>query len=374
MKIISLRIKNNFLGWDFDEIDFSSNLTLLVGVSGAGKTQILRAMLNLKDIANGEAINGFEWKIKFCTINGSEFIWEGRFNTLEYETDEIIFVEKEPPSLLYEKLTSKNDILIERSQEKIKFKNQEMPKLSSHQSMIYILNEESLIKEAYNDLNKIEDSDYTIKNQMLNRLLLNEPLQSLQEKYKTLEDIVNSSENIYVKLHLVYAKKLDVFNKIKSIFIDNFNQVEDMKIEILHDAYAQIDIFSYPSIFIKEKSVTKWIKDNRMSSGMLKTFIHISKIYLSSPGTVILIDEFENSLGINCIDILTDDLIHESKNLQFIATSHHPYIINNIPYEYWKIVTRKGGHISIRDASDYHLGKSKQEAFLQLTKILGKQS
>ncbi|WP_027402499.1 AAA family ATPase [Aphanizomenon flos-aquae] len=374
MKIISLRIKNNFLGWDFDEIDFSSNLTLLVGVSGAGKTQILRAMLNLKDIANGEAINGFEWKIKFCTINGSEFIWEGRFNTLEYETDEIIFVEKEPPSLLYEKLTSKNDILIERSQEKIKFKNQEMPKLSSHQSMIYILNEESLIKEAYNDLNKIEDSDYTIKNQMLNRLLLNEPLQSLQEKYKTLEDIVNSSENIYVKLHLVYAKKLDVFNKIKSIFIDNFNQVEDMKIEILHDTYAQIDIFSYPSIFIKEKSVTKWIKDNRMSSGMLKTFIHISKIYLSSPGTVILIDEFENSLGINCIDILTDDLIHENKNLQFIATSHHPYIINNIPYEYWKIVTRKGGHISIRDASDYHLGKSKQEAFLQLTKILGKQS
>ena len=374
MKIISLRIKNNFLGWDFDEIDFSSNLTLLVGVSGAGKTQILRAMLNLKDIANGEAINGFEWKIKFCTINGSEFIWEGRFNTLEYETDEIIFVEKEPPSLLYEKLTSKNDILIERSQEKIKFKNQEMPKLSSHQSMIYILNEESLIKDAYNDLNKIEDSDYTIKNQMLNRLLLNEPLQSLQEKYKTLEDIVNSSENIYVKLHLVYAKKLDVFNKIKSIFIDNFNQVEDMKIEILHDTYAQIDIFSYPSIFIKEKSVTKWIKDNRMSSGMLKTFIHISKIYLSSPGTVILIDEFENSLGINCIDILTDDLIHENKNLQFIATSHHPYIINNIPYEYWKIVTRKGGHISIRDASDYHLGKSKQEAFLQLTKILGKQS
>ena len=374
MKIISLRIKNNFLGWDFDEIDISSNLTLLVGVSGAGKTQILRAMLNLKDIANGEAINGFEWKIKFCTINGSEFIWEGRFNTLEYETDEIIFVEKEPPSLLYEKLTSKNDILIERSQEKIKFKNQEMPKLSSHQSMIYILNEESLIKEAYNDLNKIEDSDYTIKNQMLNRLLLNEPLQSLQEKYKTLEDIVNSSENIYVKLHLVYAKKLDVFNKIKSIFIDNFNQVEDMKIEILHDTYAQIDIFSYPSIFIKEKSVTKWIKDNRMSSGMLKTFIHISKIYLSSPGTVILIDEFENSLGINCIDILTDDLIHENKNLQFIATSHHPYIINNIPYEYWKIVTRKGGHISIRDASDYHLGKSKQEAFLQLTKILEKQS
>lgn len=87
-----------------------------------------------------------------------------------------------------------------------------------------------------------------------------------------------------------------------------------------------------------------------------------------------MIDEFENSLGINCIDILTDDLIHENKTLQFIATSHHPYIINNIPYEYWKIVTRQGGHIRTCNASDYHLGKSKQDAFIQLNKILEKQS
>jgi AAA15 family ATPase/GTPase len=111
-----------------------------------------------------------------------------------------------------------------------------------------------------------------------------------------------------------------------------------------------------------------------MSSGMLRTIIQISEIFLSNQGSVILIDEFENSLGINCIDILTDDLIHENKTLQFIATSHHPYIINNIPYEYWKIVTRQGGHIRIGNSSDYHLGKSKQDAFIQLTKILEKQS
>ena len=106
---------------------------------------------------------------------------------------------------------------------------------------------------------------------------------------------------------------------------------------------------------------------------MLRTLIQISEIFLLNTGSVILVDEFENSLGINCIDVLTDDIIHENKNLQFIATSHHPYIINNIPYEYWKITTRKGGHISIKDASDYKLGKSKQEAFMQLTKVLENQ-
>ena len=97
MKIISLRLKNNFLGWDFDEVDFSSNLTLLVGVSGAGKTQILWAITDLKRITNGGAINGFEWKIKFSTVNGTKFIWEGSFDTIE--TDDLIIDDKDDYSI-----------------------------------------------------------------------------------------------------------------------------------------------------------------------------------------------------------------------------------------------------------------------------------
>ena len=382
MKIISLRLKNNFLGWDFDEVDFSSNLTLLVGVSGAGKTQILRAILDLKSIVNGKAINGLEWKINFYTVNNTEFIWEGSFETIEtdestfYEGEnEDIFYEDEDdyPSLLYEKLTSQNDVIIERSPEKIKFKNIEMPKLSSYQSIIYTLREESMIKEAYDALNKIEYRDQT-RNGLNVYRISDKPLHFLTSKYKTLESIINSDENIHAKLYFVHENKLNIFNKIKSKFIEIFQQVEDIKIKLLHTHHTSTGRLFIPFIFIKENCVPQWIRDDKMSSGMLRTLIHISEIYLSTPGTVILIDEFENSLGINCIDILTDDLIHENKTLQFIATSHHPYIINNIPYEYWKIVTRKGGHINIRNASDYSLGKSKQEAFLQLTKILEKQS
>ena len=44
-------------------------------------------------------------------------------------------------------------------------------------------------------------------------------------------------------------------------------------------------------------------------------------------GSVILIDEFENSLGVNCLDEITEDVVKESRRLQFILTSHHPYII-----------------------------------------------
>ncbi len=379
MKIISLRLKNNFLGWDFDEINFSSNLTLLVGVSGAGKTQILRAIIDLRRIANGEAINGFEWKIIFSTVNGTEFIWEGGFDTVE--TNELSFDDiqekqddREKSSLVYENLTSKSKILIERNKETIRFNNSQMPRLSSHQSMIYILKEESLIKEAFDALNKIEYRDHTINGRRLRNS--NQSLHSLKNKYNTLDSIVNSDEDIRTKLYLTYENKLDIFETIKSRFIDIFQQIEDLKVEPFKSDQLSKEIADqfHPRISIKEKSVPKWIREDRMSSGMLRTIIHVSDIFLSNEGSVILIDEFENSLGINCIDILTDDMIHENKTLQFIATSHHPYIINNIPYEYWKIVTRQGGHIRIGNSSDYHLGKSKQDAFIQLTKILEKQS
>ena len=379
MKIISLRLKNNFLGWDFDEIDFSSNLTLLVGVSGAGKTQILRAIIDLRRIANGKAINGFEWKIIFSTVNGTEFIWEGGFDTIE--TNELSFDEadkekqdpQEKSSLVYETLTSNNQVLIQRNQGEIKFKNSQMPKLSSHQSMIYILKEETLIKEAFDAINKIQYRDHTRNS--LRLINSKQSLHLLKNKCQTLESIVNSDEDIRTKLYLTYENEPNIFKKIRSRFIDIFQQIEDIKIEPMEINELPKRLTENTAVIsIKEKSVPKWIREDRMSSGMLRTIIHVSDIFLSNEGSVILIDEFENSLGINCIDILTDDLIHENKTLQFIATSHHPYIINNIPYEYWKIVTRQGGHIRICNASDYHLGKSKQDAFIQLTKILEKQS
>ncbi|TAH30935.1 MAG: ATP-binding protein [Oscillatoriales cyanobacterium] len=380
MKIISLQLKNHFLGWDFDEIKFSSNLTLLVGISGAGKTQILRGIIDLKRIANRKAINGLEWKIIFSTVNGTEFIWEGGFDTVE--TNELNFDdpekenpdENEKPSFIYEKLISKNEVLFERNKEDIKFKNSQIPKLSSHQSMMYLLKEETVIKEAFDALNKIEYRDHTINGLRLRSS--KQSLHSIKNKYQTLQSIVNSDEDIRTKLYLIYENKLDIFEAIKSRFIDVFQQIEDVRVEPfktddLFKGFADIFV---PVISIKEKSVPKWIREDRMSSGMLRTIIHLGEIFLSNEGSVILIDEFENSLGINCIDILTDDLIYENKTLQFIATSHHPYIINNIPYEYWKIVTRQGGHIKTCNASDYHLGKSKQDAFIQLNKILEKQS
>jgi len=97
--------------------------------------------------------------------------------------------------------------------------------------------------------------------------------------------------------------------------------------------------------------------------------MHIAELYLCADGTVILIDEFENSLGINCIDEVTRSIVSSRRSLQFIITSHHPYIINNINFKNWKLITRKAGVVKSYDATRFISGESKHQAFTQLINL-----
>ena len=105
---------------------------------------------------------------------------------------------------------------------------------------------------------------------------------------------------------------------------------------------------------------------------MLRTLVHLFELYLAPPGSVIIIDEFENSLGVNCMPQLTDFIMSWAPGLQFILTSHHPYIINKIPIDTWKLVKRHGGHVRIISARDIPSlqNVSHQQAFIRPINLL----
>ena len=368
MKLISLSFCDSAREWSFENITFF-DLTLLVGVSGVGKTQILRAIRRLKSIAEGASLNGIKWNMEFQTINGWIYFWEGEFENLQEKGDglfeDVSWLENDEervkPRLLSESLKKNDEVIVKRDQNNFLFQGKEMPKLSVHESVISILKEEGAIKPAYDGFKKIILRDHTEKEGIRFRPTR---LKKLAGKYDNLKSLKESDLNTLYKLALVKQVDQSIFDQIKDSFMDVFPQVEDLKVEPFKD---EIPFYlEAPVIQIKEKGVNKWIPHSRMSSGMLRTLTHIAEMYLWSDGTVVLIDEFENSLGVNCIHVLTEDLLIENKSIQFIATSHHPYIINKIPYEYWKIVTRSGGKIQTHDAKDFNLGESHHERFMSL--------
>ncbi|MTJ46932.1 AAA family ATPase [Dolichospermum sp. UHCC 0259] len=377
MKINQLSYYDHKREWRLEPIQFS-DFNLLVGVSGVGKTRILESIINLQKIANGESFNGVEWNINFTLKNGLKYSWIGEFETKSLEnliSDELNMNSKPEENkfkVVNEFLFINGTKIIERDGNNIYFsKYQDMPKLSPFKSTINILNQEEDIAPIQEGFNQVVNS-----NNNVNELNLFDFINtfhsmhyhSLVQKYSnlTFEDLREDNLPYKIKLALTYEYFPEKFQQIKEVFQDIFNQVEDMKLE--PDEELPKNLRNGPYVKIKEKGVSNWINQSRISSGMYKTLMHTSELYLSSEGSVILIDEFENSLGVNCIDILSD-LLAESRNLQFIITSHHPYIINKVGMEHWKIVTRKGGVVTAKDAKDFGLGKSRHEAFMQLINL-----
>ncbi|NEQ74780.1 MAG: AAA family ATPase [Okeania sp. SIO2C9] len=376
MKIQKLEYRDREYDLHLEPVEFSPNITLLVGVSGAGKTQIIRSILSLKKIANGDSLNGVYWNVTFLTKDNISYRWQGEFENVEGFKIKINNSEEEDNfKLISEHLYKDEEIIIERDSEKIIFAGVRTPKLSPFESIVELLNQEEDISPVQEEINKIilTNPDRTFER------IWRIPI-SVIGKYEncSFRDIQESDLPVFIKLSLVYRYLPESFEKIKDKFIEIFNQVEDIKIESpftdneIPEPFT--DIFRGSTVvYLKEKRVSDWISQNNISSGMFKTLMYISELYLSPEGSVILIDEFEKSLGVNCIDSVTD-LILENKGIQFIITSHHPYIINNIGTKHWKIVTRQGNKIQVKEPEDLGISKSRHQAFIDLINVLEESS
>ncbi|MEQ6119163.1 AAA family ATPase [Reichenbachiella sp. MALMAid0571] len=373
MKILNLTYQDNALKWSLKSANFD-NLTLLVGASGVGKTQILKSIMRLKSIADGKSISGIKWNIVFETLSGQKFEWDGEFENkgdIDFSDDDDDDLKRNKPSIVSENLKIDGNIIVIRNKDSIIFNNAKTVKLPNQQSIIHLLKEEDLIKPAFEGFGKIIYSDQTDSTGEAYRIKFSDT-QKLLKTNKSLKSIQESKEDIRIKLFLAYKNTPKTFATIKERYIDIFPQVEDVKVEPMdYEDEDNIPFFfkEYPFIQIKEFGVDKWIKQGNISSGMFISLMHISEIYLCSEGSVFLIDEFENSLGINCINELTNDILSSQRQIQFILTSHHPYIINNIGYSNWKLVTRTKGVVNTHNPDEYKIGKSKHDAFMQLIQL-----
>jgi predicted ATPase len=123
-----------------------------------------------------------------------------------------------------------------------------------------------------------------------------------------------------------------------------------------------------PVVFIKERGIKKPVQLNEIASGMQKVLLIITDVVTAPPDTLYMIDEYENSLGVNAIDFLPSFLNECGGSRQFIVTTHHPLLINAIPVSDWFVFHRRGLNIKVAHGSEIEAryGRSKQQRFVQL--------
>jgi energy-coupling factor transporter ATP-binding protein EcfA2 len=356
-------------GWTFNEVEFG-RINLLVGNSGMGKTRLLNTIFNLGTfISQKQQISSGTWNLTLL-INNYKYIWELQSVEKKDNSKEIVF-EK------LVRLSSEDEVLlIDRNEKGFNYKGDPLPKLQKDVSGICLLADEEDIKPLIDGFSKILRRKFfeadlsnrcavgVINNEMLKRL---DEVTDIQQLYP---NIFNPEFTINSVMYILKTKFPSIYDKICDYFKNTFSFIE--KVNVLELQQLNISTITtqanIPVFCIKEKGVDKWIPLHELSSGMQKTLLILTDVFTLPSGSIYLIDEYENSLGMNSINCFPDLILKEDVDIQFIITSHHPYIINKFPIKNWYVLHRIGSDVHILYGKDVveRYGISKQQAYIKL--------
>ncbi len=260
--------------------------------------------------------------------------------------------------------------ILRREDDKCYYKNDKLPKFPRDASLIWSLREEEEVKSIHSNFGLILRRSFAggvIEDAKLRITLQAEILASFDRKKSMLDlyhlPIPSLSAILYILQRVFPAR----FQMVCSQFRQIFSNVTDIEVKPASQYKLRSHIDDAPLLAIKDKGVKNWIPLEELSSGMIKVLIILTDLAKSLDESIYMIDEYENSLGINAIDFLPE-LIEQYPKVQFLMTSHHPYIINNINVRNWYVFSRTGSKTQIKFGEELvnRYGLSKHEAFTQL--------
>ena len=356
MKIKSFTFNSTNQNWNIEEVYFD-DLNLLVGASGVGKTRILRALDLICDVAKDKKrkLDDVQWSINFSHL-GKNYRWELKTSN---SIDEAFSSEPGQAEIVYEKLIEVKDSceaeILHRTTTESKLNNEKLPKLKRTESAITLLAEEDSIApiaEAFKRFIFNETPQRVVVSVPFdpNNVSMSSDSELTDSEHIDVEKFKETSVDTPTVFKAFFLQKLfpDLFDEIKESYIDIFPSVKDVRVTINRESSNQHRLL----FEIEDDDSGNWISQQHISSGMYRTLTYLIEILAAPEESVVVIDEFENSLGVNCMPELTDFILDKSPKLQFILTSHHPYIINNIPWKTWQVVSRVDNKIRSRKAVD----------------------
>lgn len=372
MKIIRLNYENITYQYKIENMEFDPDFSLLVGTSGAGKTMVLNALRDCCRLACGKNLSlisyGFSAQMEFSLPDGEKnihrYLWSVSVDALP------VFDKTEEANLLIqnESLTMDNGTFIfKRDKDGTKVIDfTSVPQPKENESLISQYRKEKTVKDIFREFDKVYMRSFEMDMRDTTApFIFREVCKYYQESnISPIRDIGGIDMSPFDRLGVIQHVQPDMFKKLQKNILAEYQAIFP---EVDCVMYKQAED-SYYGIAIRTNG--NWIYQRQISSGMLKTLWNIIYLLVLPRNSVLMIDELENGLGINCIDSVSEMLMTEREDIQRIVTSHHPYIINTIPMERWKIIERDKNVIKAFSAKQLQIGNSKHEAYLQLVNRL----
>lgn len=362
MPISKFSFEDTLRGWKLNEVTFD-DFNLLVGNSGVGKTRILRAIRKVVNAGTTgtDDLVGRQWMME---INDEDHHYRWSAETedyLSYVGSIDHWIDNQRPELIRETIWLQDKIIVERAGASFNFEGKSLPRLKTTESAISLLRDEDSLSPLYRSLSRFIFSEAfawssAVESGLLPFRFERESVNRIREKYPTLRGLREAKGvHFLIKAYILQEDHPEEFGRVRETYTEIFPTVLDVKLAeneelLVTDDEDSVESREWLSLGIKEKGAKGWVLNDQISAGMLRSLVHLFEIALAAPGTVIIVDEFANSMGVNCLPQMTDHFLRHS-DLQFILTSHHPYVINNIPWRYWKLVTREGAEVTVKDAT-----------------------
>lgn len=361
MQIKWIEFENVKTGLKIERIEFNRDITLLVGLSGVGKTQILEAVEYSLRLAIGKNVKLKMYRANVgIAIDNDIYEWEYVIDS--NQDKELIGEEGADYYFSKERLLRNGQVLFDRNENEIfVIGYDKIPTPKRDESLLVQYAEDSSFIGITHDLKKL----YPIEMDLDVRLGIGkERFTNLKKRVKEILSQDNSIDfkifsylPVALKLYVVKEYYSDLYQTILESVKELFDEIED--IDVVEDSAKELYLIAI-------KVYGKELLQHEISSGMLKTIYYIVELYTMPENSIILIEEFENGLGVNCIDTLTEMLLSEREDLQFIITSHHPKVIGGIDMNKWKIIDREISTIKNSDYKMYGIANSQHDAYFNL--------
>ncbi|MBQ7618203.1 MAG: ATP-binding protein, partial [Desulfovibrio sp.] len=364
MFLKALSCHDKVSGLSLDEMTFTSP-TLLVGLSGVGKSKILAYLIKIKAIALGCSLGDLNFQVSFSDELGRNLTWEvyldlpnkvEKTKTLQAQTLPSLQTKEKLKnySKLYERLTLDEREIFVREGNIASVQGKKLRDFNQRQSLICQLQETEFLRNFFR-LN-FKQTDFFHLNPCPATIL------------KLAKDDCGSKDNLPLTAELfwAYQNNKELFQEIVAEFCAIFPFICDLRFDHFD---KNLPKKSWLTIKFKEKSCANYLLITQLSKGLSKTLAILSAIYLTSKPTIYLFDELATSLGLNCLNLIILNINTSSHFCQFILTSHDPYVINNIQFKHWRLVKRAGQKLKAQPIKDLICELSKHTAFMQLINL-----